>query len=152
MRKILGFSLFMVGCASSSITIYDPQQVRPHLEKNIPGEYEQVFKAAQMSLADYPIEVNDMEAGFLQTTFIKNEQAWSPPHLGRKLPGGFRYTLSIQVLRLKNEKMSKIIITKSMQHKKNFFAKYRPVKTDGLEEIALLYRIQRELWLQSIAE
>jgi len=40
---------------------------------------------------------------------------------------------------------------KDMEHKKNFFTEYQKIKTDGLEEIALLYRIQRELIFQKIS-
>ena len=146
---LTGILLLTIGCASSEITIYNPRQVVPSLQKSIPGTYEQVFKATQISLADYPIEINDMEAGFLQTTFIRNEQVWIPPHFKGKSSAGYRYTISIQLLRLRNKNRTQVIITKNIEFKSDFFANYKPIKTDGLEEIALLYRIQRELWLQN---
>lgn len=140
-------AILLTGCATSSF-VYDPKNVKAALEKNIKGEYEQVFKAAQISLADYPIEVSDMESGYLQTAYIRNEQLWQPPHLEGGQKGGYRYQLHIQILRVRRKGMTKVIITKNKQYKKDFFSTYKPVKTDGLEEIALLYRIQRELWFQ----
>ena len=73
---------YLAGCTSyHSQGVYDAQGVSPFLQKTIKGKYEQIFHAAQLSLAGYPIAISDMEAGVLKTGIIRNEQMWLPPFL-----------------------------------------------------------------------
>ena len=141
----------LAGCASHPRITYNPEKIPSFLEKTIKGKYEYVFNAAQISLSGYPIAVSDMEAGILKTDIIKGEQMWHPPHLDKREFFGHRYTISIQLLKIKDKEAVQVTIIKDIEHKKNFFAEYQKVKTDGLEEIALLYRIQRELIFQKIS-
>ena len=140
----------LIGCASHPRIAYNPKKVPSFLEKTIEGKYEYVFNAAQISLSNYPVAVSDMDTGILKTDFIKGEQMWHPPHLDKKDFFGHRYTINIQLLKIQNKEAVQVTITKDIEHKRNFFAEYQKVKTDGLEEIALLYRIQRELIFQKM--
>ena len=138
--------IFLMGCASS--TPYNVNKAPSFLERVVKGKYEDVFQAAQVSLANYPIAVNDIEAGILKTGIITNEQMWHPPFLDKRTLFGHRYTISIQILRVKGREAVQVTIIKRMEHRKNFFEGYQEVKTNGLEEIALFYRIRRELLIQ----
>ena len=121
------------------------KEFSPFLQKTIKGKYEQIFHAAQLSLAGYPIAISDMEAGVLKTGIIRNEQMWLPPFLNKRILFGHRYTVSIQLLKVKGKDIVQVTIVKDMEYKRSFFEEYQKVKTKGLEEIALFYRIQREL-------
>ena len=140
--------IFLIGCTNSSQKIYDVNKAPSFLERIVKGKYEDVFSAAQISLANYPIAVNDMEAGILKTGVIKNEQMWHPPFLDKRTLFGHRYTVSIQLLKIQGKEAVQVTIIKQIEHKKNFFEEYQKVKTNGLEEMALFYRIRRELLLQ----
>ena len=138
---------YLIGCSSSSSRFiqYNPKRVPSFLEKTLQGDYTQVFKSAQISLANYPIAVSDMESGILKTKFVQNEQMWQAPHQKTPQLSGYRYTLTIQILKVKDSKSVQVTITKDIEHKKDFISEYKKIKTDGLEEITLFYRIQREL-------
>ncbi len=141
-------TVYLAGCTSHhSQRVYDAEKAS-FLQRAIKGKYEQVFHAAQLSLANYPIAVSDMEAGILRTGIIKNEQMWLPPFLNKQALFGHRYTVSIQLLKIKGKEAVQVTIVKDMEHKRSFFEEYQKVKTDGLEEIALFYRMRRELLLQ----
>ena len=148
--SILLLSTCLMGCASHrSQKASDINKAPPFLERTIRGKYEQVFNAAQISLANYPIAVSDIEAGILKTGVIKNEQMWHPPFLDQRTRFGHRYTINIQVLKIKGKQEAvQLTIVKQMEHKRNFLEEYQKVKTNGLEEIALFYRIRRELLFQ----
>ena len=142
-------AIYLVGCTSpDSQGVYSANQAPSFLQRVIKGKYEHVFNAAQLSLANYPIAVSDMEAGILKTGIIKNEQMWQPPLLDKRTLFGHRYKINIQLLKVKDRKAVQVTIIKDIEHKKNFFTEYQKVKTDGLEEVALFYRIRRELSLQ----
>ena len=138
----------LMACSSnpSYIASYNPKKVPDFLERTIPGDYVQVFKAAQIALNNYPIAISDMESGILKTNYIQNEQIWQPPYHNQL--SEYRYTLSISILRVKNKKAIQITIVKDMEHKRNFISEYKKIKTDGLEELTILYRINREILFQ----
>ena len=73
---------------------------------------------------------------------------WQAPFLDKRTLFGHRYTINMQLLKVKGREAVQVTIIKDIEHKRNFFEEYQKVKTDGLEEMALFYRIQRELLIQ----
>ena len=142
-------AIYLAGCTSyHSQGVYDAERASPFLQRVVKGKYEQVFHAAQLSLSNYSIAVSDMNAGILRTGIIRNDQMWLPPFLNKRMLFGHRYTINIQLLKIKDREAVQVTIVKNIEHKRNFLEEYQKVKTDGLEEIALFYRIRRELLFQ----
>ena len=111
--------------------------------------YERVWRATQQTMLNYPMNVNNMETGHLQTLYITGKHRYKAPHKKEKiLPSGYQYRLDIQLL--KGRKRTKIIISKQVRMQKNFFSDPEERQSDGFEEKALLYRIQRELFIEKL--
>ena len=109
--------------------------------------YDRVWKASQIALAHYPLKAYDVESGTIETEYITGEAVWLPPHLQDFIPGGYRYKINIKVLRGKKDGDTavQIVVLKQVERKSDFFSNYEKFSSDGLEEIAILYRIDREL-------
>jgi hypothetical protein len=108
--------------------------------------YDNVWRAAQLALK-YPIAVNNMDLGVLETDFIKADEGFILPG-NEKLPmAGFRYkiTLNIAKGRAEGRDSVRVTINKQIEKKKNFFSDPELLTSDGLEEKVLFYRIDREL-------
>ena len=104
----------------------------------------------QKTLARYPIKVNNVDAGIIETDDIKGLKVWSPPHKPKVRQPGLRYHFKIALI--KGERNGKdateVTIEKFLRINKNFFANEKRLPSDGLEEEGLHYRIQRELTIE----
>ena len=109
-----------------------------------------VWKSCLIVLGKYPLKSYDEESGVIETDFIKGEDAWISPHKKKYVPGGYRYKLNLRVIKGKanNKNATKVIVLKQSELQKDFFAEPEKIQSDGLEELALLYRIERELALE----
>ena len=112
--------------------------------------FDEVWRAAQLALQFYPMEINNMDLGILQTAPITGSQVWTPPFQEDPPTGGVSYRLDLKVIkgRIKGKKANKVIITKSIVRKKDFFSGPEEVPSDGLEELTILYRIGREIQIE----
>ena len=112
-----------------------------------PAEYEKVWRALQLSVQKYPIRINDIDRGVLETDFIRGAKSYSPPHLPPQNFSGRQYQLLFRVLKGKIEGRPaiKVVIVKKMERKRDFFSENEELKSDGLEEKTILYRIAREI-------
>lgn len=144
---ILALILCFLGCASSP----EAQLKIGPKEKVYHQEFDQVWRATQIALAQYPIRINNMDRGLLETEVIKGYDVWTPPYNPDLKTGGLRYKLIVRVIKgnLKGKPAIKVSIFKNMSIQKDFFSKEKDLPSDGLEEISLLYRIQRELKLEN---
>lgn len=109
-------------------------------------DYEKVWKAAQISIAQYPLKAYDIDSGTIETEFIGSDNAWLPPHQ-QSIQNGVRYKINIRVLKEKKGGLDviNVVILKQVEKKTDFFSNYERLISDGLEEVSILYRIQREL-------
>ena len=138
------------GCALTSV---EPELI----EIKNPGPKTKTFstsflntwKACLIVLGKYPLKSYDEESGVIETDFIRGEDIWTPPHKKKYLQGGFRYKLNLRVIKGKQgtKPVTKVIVLKQAELQKDFFADAEKTQSDGLEELALLYRIERELAL-----
>ncbi len=141
----LGF-MTQGGCSTSSeapiVESADPQ------EKIFRAPYDDIWRAVQLAMATYPIKVNNQDAGVLETESIRGDSAWVSP--GQKHPpaGGYRYKIIVRVVKGKTEKnlnAGRVTILKSGEIQRDFFSSFEKLPSDGLEELAVMYRIEREL-------
>ena len=111
--------------------------------------FDTLWRATQQALLNYPMNVNNMEAGFLQTLYITGKNRFTAPHLkGKRLPSGYQYRLNINII--KGKKRSKISILKETRLQKDFFSAPEELASDGYEEKLLIYRISREIKIENL--
>lgn len=136
------------GCAS--LTAPPPQKSSaPPLEKIFENDLETVWRAIQLAMKKYPVQINDQESGIFETQFIRGEKAWiSPPRT--ELPsGGQRYKISIRALKGKTSVQStQVSILKRAEIQRDFFSEVEKEPSDGLEEASIMYRIEREIAIE----
>lgn len=109
-------------------------------------DYEKVWKAAQISIAQYPLKAYDIDSGTIETEYIGSDNAWLPPHL-QNIPTGVRYKINVRVLKEKKGALDaiRVVVLKQVEKKTDFFSNFERLVSDGLEEVSILYRIEREL-------
>lgn len=145
----------VLGCADAQVQdsgkIPFEQSARPR-QKVFSENYDDVWRAAQLAMSKYPIRTNDIDAGVLESDFIRGEQAWTPPHQKKPVLGGTKYKVVVNVLRGKmdSRQANKVTVIKYGEHQKDFFSEPERLPTDGLEELSIIYRIERELAIQKL--
>lgn len=127
-----------------------PLTTKTSFERVYPAEYEKVWRALQLAVQKYPIRINDIDRGILETDLIKGDKLYSPPHLPPQNFAGKQYQLLFRVLKGRIEKRPaiKVVILKKAERKRDFFSENEPLQSDGIEENVLLYRIGREIEIE----
>lgn len=150
---LTGFLLSFPGCALSPT-----ENSRGEAKERVfHAPIEKVWRATQLVMQDYPIRISNSDRGLLETALIKGDK-WSPPYQKKEnIKHGLRYRIRVKVVQIPREDgeehmATKVIIYKKVFLHKDFFASPEPLSSDGLEEIALLYRIGRELQIDKILE
>ncbi|PIU01005.1 MAG: hypothetical protein COT74_00405 [Bdellovibrionales bacterium CG10_big_fil_rev_8_21_14_0_10_45_34] len=147
----------LAGCASGTETteISVPDELRGPKTELIAADFDSVWRAAQIALEKYPIEVNDMDAGVIKTSVIKGTQIWASPHETDRDRSGLRSVVTIRVIKGKlsvGKPACQINISKKVWGERGFLDSSQSLKSDGLEEAAILYRIKRELLVYKAVE
>lgn len=108
--------------------------------------YESVWRAAQISLK-YPVAINNMDNGTLETEWIKQIDGYQPPIQTGPVSSGIRYKVSIFVVKgqVDGQDSVKVTILKKSERLRDFFSEPEVLESDVLEEQMILYRIEREL-------
>jgi hypothetical protein len=136
------------GCAETQIV--DPPIKEPE-SKVFMDEYEKVWRAIQLALRKYPVRINNIDSGILETDYIKGDKLFQEPNA--KPRPGLRYKITIRVVKGKLEGRTAVKVTsfKSAEIQPDFFSGFQPVPSNGLEETAILYRIGRYLEMEKLA-
>ncbi len=110
------------------------------------ASYDNVWRAAQLALK-YPVSVNNMDNGILETDFIKADDGFVSPEEIKVLSSGIRYKITMILARGKVDARDSVRVTinKVIEKKRDFFADPEILSSDGLEEKVLFYRMEREL-------
>lgn len=140
------FSLLLGGCALFKENSGPPPSFGPR-EMIYYASYDEVWRATQLALQNYPMRINNSDLGILETDTIRGLNVWTPAHINEKPTGGLSYKLVAKVIRgnLASKPAQKVSIVKEIRLQNDFFAEERPQPSDGLEEKSLLYRIDREI-------
>ena len=143
------FFPFLLAALLTSCVSTGPKESKEY-SKVFNTNFDTLWRATQQALLNYPMNVNNMEAGFLQTLFITGKNQYIAPHLkGQKIyPSGYEYRLNINII--KGKKRSKISILKEAHLKKDFFSEPIDLDSDGFEEKLLIYRISREIKIENL--
>lgn len=138
--------LILVGCATATDKM-KPLEKGASVERVFFATYEEVERALKQSMIRYPQRIDNTEAGIFETDFIKGEQRFKPPHKAMQFSNGYQYRILVRLIRGKTDEKSavKVVITKAIELRRDFFADPETQASDGLEELVILYRIQREI-------
>lgn len=112
---------------------------------------EQVWKAAQICLQHYPLLKNDPEAGIMETEDVKYDTGWTSPTQEAPPPSGRRYKIQIRHVagtNQKGEELHVLKIKKVISLKRDIVSAEEELPSDGLEELSILYRIERTLKIE----
>lgn len=136
------------GCAGASQKIEGRGSDGPY-SRVYYANYEDVDIALKQSMIRYPQKVDNTEAGIFETDYIKGEARFKPPHKITVFSPGYRYRILVRLVRGRTDERSaiKVQVTKKPEIVRDFFSDADSVKSDGLEEQVVLYRIGRELQL-----
>jgi hypothetical protein len=114
------------------------------------SSYDEVWRAVQKALANYPIRLNNIDQGIIETDTLKGDQVWNPPFAKSKQKISPRYMLKIKVAkgRIQNSESTRVTLLKKQSVTKDFFSGDVELASDGLEEKSIFYRIEREIKLE----
>ena len=144
--KYFGLALILLFTSCSS---KQKEKAPSDYSKSFRVPYETLWRATQQAMLNYPMNINNMDTGQLQTLFITGKHRYKPPHQKRStFPSGYQYQINIQII--KGEKSSKLIVAKNVRLQKDFFSNPKELVSDGYEEKMILYRIKRELIIESV--
>lgn len=108
--------------------------------------YEAVWRAAQLTLK-YPIAVNNIDNGVLETEWIRSSDGFIAPGATKEPSAGSKYKITLNMVKgkLENKPSVRVTITKKIESQKDFFSDVEQKGSDGLEEKVIFYRIEREI-------
>lgn len=142
----LSIALLLVSCTGASKR---EGRLGP-VTRVLMGDYDKVWRATQKALATYPIRLNNIDTGQIETDVIRGLKVWTPPHAPDAKQPGLRYFLRFSLIKgdIAGKPSVEVNIEKIKTLEKNFFAEEERLPSDGLEEESLLYRIEREMVLE----
>ncbi len=155
-RSISKFWLLMiffvgVGCSTPQQKLVRSEQGfdkdgQSYYTKVLYSPFELVWRAAQLSVK-YPIAVNNMDNGILETEWIKGIDGFVSPLNPGSPAAGYRYKLAVNMVkgRVDSKPSVRVTIRKKIEKQKDFFSDVETLSSDGLEEKIMLYRIEREI-------
>ncbi|MDZ4678466.1 MAG: hypothetical protein SGI74_13285 [Oligoflexia bacterium] len=149
-KLISSFLILIVitGCVTNPKN--DPPIKEP--ESRIYGDaYEQVWRSMQLALRKYPVKINNIDLGVLETDYVRGDKVFTDPNDTRPKPG-YRYKITVRVVRgrVEGKAAVEVIVLKSAEIQPDFFSGFQAVSSNGLEEISILYRIGRYLEIDRI--
>lgn len=108
--------------------------------------YDSVWRATQLALK-YPIAINNMDHGVLETEWIKALDGFVAPGNAREPSSGIRYKIAMTLVKgkLDGRESVRVTIDKKMERQRDFFSEPEQISSDGLEEKIIFYRIEREI-------
>jgi hypothetical protein len=110
------------------------------------ANYDLVWKAAHTAIK-YTIASENQDFGVIETDFVKSVDGWLPPDKTKPDYKSARYKLIFTFAKGKTEgrESTRITIEKKIEVFKDFISETQNIPSDGLEEMTLFYRIEREI-------
>lgn len=135
------------GCSTATSKIESKYKVGVPVSKVYYAKYEEVEAAVKQAMIRYPQRVDNTEAGIFETDYVKGNARFVPAHKEMELSSGYRYRLLIRLVKGKSDERSavRVSVLKQIELVRDFFSTAEAQPSDGLEEEAILYRINREI-------
>ena len=139
-------SLFATACSTSQPAHLENPPGTP-VQRVFFAEFEEVGRAIHGAMTRYPNRIDNLETGQFESDYLKGDQRFVVPGTKQDMSSGLRYRIIIRMIKGKaeNKPATKVLVTKAVEIQRDFFSEPEPLPSDGLEEMVLLYRIQREL-------
>jgi hypothetical protein len=145
---LLVLVLFLWGCKIAPRKDEALKPANPAVQKVFNYPFETVWRATQVALK-YPIVINNMDNGQLETDWIRSADGFITPSVNNSnVPSaGVRYKIQILMVKGKIDSRESIRLTllKKVQRQRDFFSEPDELESDGVEEKILIYRIEREI-------
>lgn len=145
---ILVLSLIMSSCSILEPKSESPEQIieKASHQKVFLAPYDKVWKMAH-SVIKYTIAAENQDYGTIETDYIKAVDGWMPAHKRKPDFPSSRYKLFFTFAKgqTKGQDSTRVTIEKKIEAFKDVISDTEIVPTDGSEETALFYRIEREL-------
>ena len=105
-----------------------------------------VWKAAH-AVIKYTIASENQDFGVIETDYVKAVDGWLPPDQVRPTYKSARYKLTLTFAKGQTEgrESTRVTIEKKIEIFKDFISETQSIPSDGLEELSLFYRIEREI-------
>lgn len=149
--KILSFLFALVFISGCSSKVLQPETTEDIIERVshqriIFAPYDEVWRAAHAVLK-YTIAAENQDFGVIETDYIKAVDGWLPPFRTKPQYPSSRYKLVLNFAKGKNngQESVRLTIDKKIEVFKDFISEVKSVPSDGLEEKAIFYRIEREI-------
>lgn len=110
------------------------------------ANYDLVWKAAHTAIK-YTIASENQDFGVIETDYVKSVDGWLPPEKTKPDYKSARYKLIFTFAKGKTDgrDSTRITIEKKIEVFRDFVSETQIIPSDGLEEMALFYRIEREI-------
>lgn len=144
---LMAFSLLLSSCALRPVESKKEKIIRKFSNQKVfYYPYDSVWRASQLALK-YPIGINNMDNGVLETDFIKADDGFVAPKGSGAPSSGVRYKITLVLVKGKidGRESVRVTISKVIEKKRDFFSDPEALLSDGLEEMVIFYRIEREL-------
>ena len=146
---LIVIGLLASGCGSQVLQPETPEAIieRSSQQRIFYAPYDEVWKAAH-SVIKYTIAAENQDFGVIETDYIKAVDGWLPPFRSRPQYPSSRYKIVISFARGKKSEAQesvRVTIEKKIEVFKDFISEVKSVNSDGFEEKAIFYRIEREL-------
>jgi len=148
----LSFS-FISGCALFRENSGPPPSFAPR-DQFFFSSFDNVWRCAQIAMQAYPMRINNMDSGIIETESIRGYKVWTPPFSPEATSGGLGYYINIHIVKgvIDGRDTIKVSVSKNIEITPDFFSEPKKLPSDGLEEKAILYRIGRELQIEKALE
>lgn len=114
------------------------------------ASYDEVWRALQKTLIKYPIVVNNIDQGVLETEPVKVDSIWARPYKSANKNRVGKFTLHVNVIkgRIKGAEATRLMVLKKVAVGRDFFSDDKYLPSDGFEEDIIIYRVHREIVLE----
>ena len=108
--------------------------------------YDLVWKSAHTAIK-YTIASENQDFGIIETDYVKAVDGWLPPDKTKPDFKSGRYKLIFTFAKGKTDgrESTRLTIEKKIEVFRDFVSETQVIPTDGLEELTLFYRIEREI-------
>ena len=147
---LLGLCLSLGACASTQAPPPPASQLQPKTRIYY-ADYDLVWRSTQLAMSRYPMAISNIDTGVVETDFIKGSDGWNPPNARRPASPGMRYKIQLRLARgiIDEQEAVRVTVLKRSEIQRDFFSKPEMIPSDGLEEQIILYRIERELVIET---
>ncbi len=140
--------VFQTGCSLFEKQVDSADKIiqKASKQKIFFAPYDLVWKAAHLSIK-YTIASENQDFGMIETDYVKAVDGWLPPDRTKPDYKSARYKLVLTFARGKidGKVSTRVTIDKKIEVFKDFISEKQIVSSDGLEELSIFYRIEREI-------